>query len=159
MKTTRIFTLNIVVSVILFFWMQNSSAREVFNYRLLESGASDSELEALKHFNDNNGLVPGKYRVDIFMNNQHIARKDIIFAFDAKSQKLLPMLTKKDYVSMGVNGKASTTFLALADDAIVENIEDFIPSSSVQFQQESLRLSLSVPQIAMNSSAAGFIEG
>ncbi|WP_284960968.1 fimbria/pilus outer membrane usher protein [Citrobacter portucalensis] len=158
MKTTRIFTLNIVVSVILFFWMQNSSAREVFNYRLLESGASDSELEALKHFNDNNGLVPGKYRVDIFMNNQHIARKDIIFAFDAKSQKLLPMLTKKDYVSMGVNGKASTTFLALADDAIVENIEDFIPSSSVQFQQESLRLSLSVPQIAMNSSAAGFID-
>lgn len=158
MKTTRIFTLSIVASVILLAWMQNSSAREVFNYRLLESGASESELEALKHFSDNNGLVPGKYRVDIYMNNQHIARRDIIFAFDAKSQKLLPMLTKKDYVSMGVNGKASTTFLALADDAIVENIEDFIPSSSVQFQQESLRLSLSVPQIAMNSSAAGFID-
>ncbi|MDM2842886.1 fimbrial biogenesis outer membrane usher protein [Citrobacter portucalensis] len=158
MGATRTFTLNIIASVILLTWVQNSSAREVFNYRLLESGASESELEALKHFSDNNGLVPGKYRVDVYMNNQHIARRDITFVFDTKSQKLLPLLTKKDYVSMGVNSKASATFLALSDDATVENIENFIPSSSVQFQQDSLRLSLSVPQIAMNSSAAGFID-
>lgn len=158
MGATRTFTLNIIASVILLTWVQNSSAREVFNYRLLESGASESELEALKHFSDNNGLVPGKYRVDVYMNNQHIARRDITFVFDTKSQKLLPLLTKKDYASMGVNSKASATFLALSDDATVENIENFIPSSSVQFQQDSLRLSLSVPQIAMNSSAAGFID-
>lgn len=158
MRTTRTFTLNIIASVILLTWMHSSYSREVFNYRLLESGSSDSELEALKHFNENNGLVPGKYRVDIYMNNQHISRKDITFTFDTKSQKLLPMLTKRDYVAMGVNSKASAAFLALADDAAVENIEDYIPSSSVQFQQESLRLSLSVPQIAMNASAAGFID-
>lgn len=154
----RMSPITILIGVLLFGASRYSHAREVFNYRLLEGNASSSELEALKHFDNNNGSVPGKYRVDIYMNNQRIARRDVVFIFDAKIQKLMPELTKKDYVAMGVNGKASSAFLALTDDATVENIADYIPSSSATFQQESLRLSLSIPQVAMNSAAAGFID-
>ncbi|WP_350367279.1 fimbria/pilus outer membrane usher protein [Escherichia coli] len=138
--------------------LQNSYAREVFNYKLLETGASESELEAIKNFDSNDGLVPGKYRVDIFMNNQRITRKDVEFIFDKKEDKLLPILTKKEYIAMGVAETPSDSFASLAAENIINNIKDYIPLSSVRFEQNSLRLFFSVPQVAMSNTANGFID-
>lgn len=158
MNSLHLFCLNVFVTILPLTLLQNSYAREVFNYKLLEAGASESELEAIKNFDKNDGLVPGKYRVDIFMNNQRITRKDIVFVVDNKANKLLPLLTKKEYVSMGVTANSSVPFSKLATDDSVDNIENYIPFSSVRFEKNTLRLFLSVPQIAMNNAVNGYID-
>lgn len=158
MNSLHLFCLHVVVTIVPLTLLQNSYAREVFNYKLLESGASESELEAIKNFDKNDGLVPGKYRVDVFMNNQRITRKDIDFVVDDKANKLLPVLSKKEYIAMGVANSPSASFATLADDDIVTNLENYIPFSSVRFEQSSLRLYLSVPQLAMNNAANGYID-
>ena len=60
MNSLHLFCLHVVVTIVPLTLLQNSYAREVFNYKLLESGASESELEAIKNFDKNYGLVPGK---------------------------------------------------------------------------------------------------
>ncbi|ADO48929.1 fimbria/pilus outer membrane usher protein [[Enterobacter] lignolyticus] len=150
--------LNTITSLVLLACSSSAVAGEVFNLKLLQTGPGQADTQALKQFANNGGLIAGTYRVDITINRNRIDRKDVNFVYNAKLKQLFPEFTKADYVAMGVKADGSPAFHALASDAIVENLADYIPDSKVSFEENTLRLNISVPQIAVNANAMGYVD-
>ncbi|WP_082433409.1 fimbria/pilus outer membrane usher protein [Pseudomonas sp. NBRC 111130] len=110
---------------------------------LLESLASDQTL------------VPGRYRVSLLMNLDHLGQHELDFVAGADGQ-LHPCLPGPLLNDLGVK------LDALADpelpNATCVDLPAVIPGALISFESHELRLSISVPQIAMRREVAGSVD-
>jgi outer membrane usher protein FimD/PapC len=118
----------------------------------------NSAVADLSRFENSNGQVPGKYRVDIYINQQFISSEDVDFKADKKSQDdtgLSPCFTLTRLEAMGLNPNAFPALKALPADQCVPF--DAIPDGSTRFDFEHQKLDISIPQAGMKQSARGYI--
>jgi len=132
-------------------------ARDVFNYRALEVGLSEENRKALHQFTENDDLLPGKYRVDVYVNGFHVDNRDVDFSVDRVSKTLQPRLTKEDYIALGVKPEASEKFTEFHENTPIPLLADYIPQAHTEMQLDRLRLNISVPQVAMQPSAGNYV--
>lgn len=117
---------------------------------------------------EGDGQAPGTYRVDVYLNNNFVATRDVDFkAAAAKSPSanqngtgdgtgLTPCLTIKSLDAMGVNVQAFPALKTGTPDTCVD-IAQAIPAANTTLNFEQLRLDISVPQAAMNNRVRGYI--
>lgn len=106
----------------------------------------------LSHFEQGAEVLPGSYRVDIYLNGSYIATQDVAFKRQAQAGQepaLQPCLSADFLESIGVN-------LALFSPQPCVAIGSLADAAAV-FDVEKLRLDLSVPQAALKQSARGYI--
>lgn len=114
----------------------------------------------LSKFEKNGGQLPGTYRVDIYLNDQFFATKDVKFIIYEKKEQagLLPCLTKKNLITLGVNVQA---IQSLVDNPPAEDVcldlTALVPDASTNLDFEQQRLNISIPQIMLNNTARGYI--
>lgn len=113
-----------------------------FNPALLEHQGLDNEAIDLSAF-ENSRLLPGTYRVEIFLNNQPQETRDVSFR-QHNDHELLPCLSRDDLARYGVNVARYPT-LQTGDCADLTQISDAAARLDVNAQ----RLLLSIPQAAM----------
>ena len=131
-------------------------ADNYFNPAFL-SGDS-SAVADLSRFENSNGQAPGKYRVDISVNQQFVASEDVTFQADKKSLDdtgLTPCFTLARLEAMGLNKNAFPALKALPKDSCVPFAA--IPDASTRFDFEHQKLEISIPQAGMKQSARGYI--
>ena len=131
-------------------------ADNYFNPAFL-SGDS-SAVADLSRFENSNGQAPGKYRVDISVNQQFVESEDVTFQADKKSQDdtgLTPCFTLTRLEAMGLNKNAFPALKALPKDSCVPFAD--IPDASTHFDFEHQKLDISIPQAGMKQSARGYI--
>lgn len=115
----------------------------------------------LSHFEKGDSQAPGKYHVDIYLNDQFIDAEDVNFTAvkntkEAKDDTgLAPCFTRARLEGMGVNLKAFPELATLAQEQCVPF--SAIPDGATEFDFEHQRLNISVPQAAMKQSARGYI--
>lgn len=136
---------------------------------LMISGDSSS-VGDLSQFELEGSEPPGTYPVDIYMNGQKIANKDILFTLTSDrlsvdniktsdvhdSTGLTACLTKKDLVGMGVNLAPFDALNALASDKCLSPGK-YIPNAYTAFNFEKMRLDISIPQAALQKRPHGWI--
>lgn len=118
----------------------------------------NSAVADLSRFENSNGQAPGKYRVDIYINQQFISSEDVDFKADKKSQDdtgLSPCFTLTRLEAMGLNQNAFPALKTLAADQCVPF--DAIPDGSTRFDFEHQKLDVSIPQAGMKQSTRGYI--
>lgn len=133
--------------------------------------ASDAQLVAdLSRFEKSGAQLPGNYDVDIYVNQQLIEQRNIRFidvvshvnasgekAEDIKDKTgLMACLTRQDLTGFGVKAAALPASDEIADDACISP-GNVIPNAHTAFDFENMRLDISIPQVAMQNNARGYI--
>ncbi|MBG6036495.1 fimbrial biogenesis outer membrane usher protein [Proteus cibarius] len=103
---------------------------------------------------ENNEQLPGKYYVDIYVNTNLIGTKNIKFE-KIDNGKLMPCLSISDLAKFGVKTSEYKELETKGNNCI--NLSA-IPNAKSEFQFNSQRLYLSIPQIAMNNDPRGFVD-
>ncbi|WP_219495612.1 fimbria/pilus outer membrane usher protein [Proteus terrae] len=103
---------------------------------------------------ENNEQLPGKYYVDIYVNTNLIGTKNIKFE-KIDNGKLMPCLSISDLTKFGVKTSEYKELETKGNNCI--NLSA-IPNAKSEFQFNSQRLYLSIPQIAMNNDPRGFVD-
>lgn len=116
-----------------------------------------SAVASLKRFEKGSGHGPGKYRVDLYLNENFISTEDIEFKAPAeKKGDVIPCLTRVRLDALGVEMKAFPDIAALSPDDCVP-LTTMIPGARTDFDFEQQQLKISLPQAAMKQSARGYI--
>lgn len=140
------------------FWSQHGWAENYFNPAFLSDDAAS--VADLSRFEKGNQQPAGVYRVDIWRNDEFIGTQDMAFepaehtapAAGGLSPCVNPALIKR----LGIN---STAFPALAkyQDGSCIPLTTAIPGAEIAFDFASQKLAFSIPQVAMQNSARGYI--
>lgn len=113
------------------------------------SGALKSDLEAMLHEQD---VGPGRYLVEISLNRDYFAQRDLSFVPGDKGLKAC--LPQALLTEMGVK---LPPLQAPGIDEQCLDLPGLVQGASVNFDSRQLRLDISVPQIAMNRDARGYV--
>ncbi|MFP2238228.1 fimbrial biogenesis usher protein [Pseudescherichia vulneris] len=133
-------------------------AESYFNPAFLSDDAAG--VADLSRFEKGHQQPAGVYRVDIWRNEEFVGAQDLPFE-PADGTKpaaggLAPCLTPALLKRLGVN-TAAFPLLAKEDKDACVVLEKTIPGAEVLFDFAALKLSISLPQVAMFNSARGYI--
>ncbi|VXD00396.1 putative outer membrane protein [Enterobacterales bacterium 8AC] len=148
----------ILTSLLAAEFIKEAKAEDFFSpYSLDKRGMqSIADIDTLDVFAKQSGQMPGKYAVEVYLNNDFIELAEINFV-NADDGKLSPELTKKQWLDWGVNPNVSSELAGLADEAKIDKITHYIPDATVKFDFSQQKLLIGVPQIAIKSTARGYV--
>ncbi|HEF4759441.1 TPA: fimbrial biogenesis outer membrane usher protein [Pseudomonas putida] len=116
------------------------------------AGAGHLALQSLTY---EQSLGPGRYNVQIRLNQQYVGTHDIEF-IQGDSGSLIPCLTSTLLDQFGVN------IAGLAEPELLKkeclDLTRMIPGARAEFDAGQLQLTLSVPQIAMRRKVIGYVD-
>lgn len=119
------------------------------------TGAGQSAVD-VSRFEKGNPVLPGTYRVDVYLNEVRMDREDIVFRPIEGSDTALPCLSYNMLSSMGVDMSKLTPGVATPDNVCI-TIGDISPDASVNMDVGALRLDLSIPQDSLLKQARGYV--
>lgn len=134
-----------------------ASAEDEFNLRILELDTPLENTSTLKNFISNNSLLAGNYPTTIMWGKDVLDKRVIAFELSDDKQQLLPQLTKADLRELGVKVDTLPDMKDLGDEVVVGDIAHFIQDARYDFNQDNQTLSLVIPQIYRDQTAAGTI--
>ncbi|UNK24184.1 fimbria/pilus outer membrane usher protein [Yersinia intermedia] len=159
-KELRYLPLSLLISVALASggWGNMARAEDYFNpYSLDKRGMqSIADIDSLSVFSQSTGQLPGKYPVDVYINNDFIGLNEINFIADDRNQ-LVPELTRGQLIEWGVNSDSSPALSALSDDTNIISLGNYIPDATAKFEFAQQKLFINIPQVAMKTTARGYI--
>lgn len=118
-------------------------------------GTGTGEID-LSRFELGNPVLPGTYRVDLYVNGFHQSREEIAFVAGDPQASAHPCFSATLLDRSNVNlEKLAAAGIQLGGDCM--DVARLIPGAAVQFDVGSLRLDLSVPQIYMRRQARGYV--
>ncbi|MET3122724.1 outer membrane usher protein [Oxalobacteraceae bacterium GrIS 2.11] len=133
-----------------------------FNPAML-AGSGD-KIDVSK-FTRANVLAPGQYRVDVYINQQWLGRRDIEVKQINGSDSATVCITKTLLIQLGTNLAAlpptkENTELA-KDESAGNTCVDMalqIPDSAVEFDSGDLRVDVSIPQVYLTRISRGYVD-
>ncbi|HIE9359443.1 TPA: fimbrial biogenesis usher protein [Klebsiella quasipneumoniae subsp. similipneumoniae] len=132
----------------------SARAELYFNPRFLSD--DPSTVADLSAFENGQEVLPGTYRVDIYLNDSWMATRDVNFQVTKESSDLQPCLTRSQLSAMGVNTMVIAGMSVLSAKACVP-LTEMIKESTTKFDVGLQRLYVTVPQIYMGNNGRGYI--
>ncbi len=110
-----------------------------------------------------NAVLPGTYAVDLVVNNQPIARREVRFVADASNQRAHPCLTLSLLQAAGVDTHQLGLPATDAQDAQTQaeeciDLTRHIADAAVHYDAGEQQLTLSIPQAALRHTARGEVD-
>lgn len=128
-----------------------------FSTQFLKNGGSGIDLD---DFLRGSHVLPGSYRVDIYVNRNLSGRQDIAFDRSPRTGRVEACLKLDTLQALGLDIKALRD-AGKVDESLLQSCYDLpaqIEHSSVEYDAERLHLNISVPQAAMSRSARGYVD-
>ncbi|WP_458296246.1 fimbria/pilus outer membrane usher protein [Pseudomonas serbiensis] len=107
----------------------------------------------LQEFLRANSVLPGTYRVDVYVNRALSGRRDITFIPDSQSGLIEPCLSPDMLQNFGLDPK----YLTGAAQQECFDLAASIEFARVDYRPDALRLDISVPQAVMARSRRGYV--
>lgn len=126
----------------------------VFNEQFLDIGGEQSRAD-LSLFAFGNRVMPGSYLVDVSLNESSVGQSQVVFADQGEGKNAQACITRAMLEGWGVKVEVFPVLMAAGDQCV--DLAQAIPGSSVSYDGEKLRLTLSIPQAAMKRQARGAI--
>lgn len=124
-----------------------------YNTAFLYGMASAADLRTLLA---GTGVTPGIQRVDLYMNQLLAGRLDIEFAHNGKTDEVEPCFTAALLQQAGVDLAKLPNPPSPEESCL--RLAELIPDASVVYDQATLRLKASVPQMYMTAQRRGYID-
>ncbi|HEY5852009.1 MAG TPA: fimbria/pilus outer membrane usher protein [Lysobacter sp.] len=129
-----------------------------FDMSLLAGGNQQSA--DLSRFERGNVVMPGVYRLDLYLDNQWSGSSDVRFAApDADAASAVPCMTPELLGLLGLPvdrlDEAARARLQSGEGCLA--LSDLIPDATVAYDQAELRLDVTVPQAWLGYRARGYV--
>lgn len=115
----------------------------------------DAAAAALQALANEHELGPGRYLVELQVNHTRVGQLELDFAMDPQHNRLRPCL------SPALLEKQGLRLDALSDPALLEqpclDLATAVPGARVDFDSAALRVTVSIPQIALRRELIGYI--
>ncbi|MEX9810647.1 FimD/PapC N-terminal domain-containing protein, partial [Providencia stuartii] len=137
------------------FWAQPGYAELYFNPNFL---SDDPDAVAdLSRFEQGQEVLPGTYRVDIYLNDNFVASRDVQFVNAENDNAVLPCFTSAELMKMGVrllsvNGKDTNK---MAADEQCYALTLLVEGSTADYNNNTHRLDITIPQALMSKRLGG----
>ncbi|HCC7246629.1 TPA: fimbrial biogenesis outer membrane usher protein [Escherichia coli O141:H32] len=149
--------LAVIISICLAsaFWAQSGYAELYFNPNFL---SDDPDAVAdLSRFEQGQEVLPGTYRVDIYLNDKFVASRDVQFVNAENDNAVLPCFTSAELMKMGVrllsvNGKDTSK---MAADEQCYALTLLVEGSTADYNVNTQRLDITIPQALMSNRLSG----
>ena len=146
---------NLKLLVVLIFLLHRSdftSAEVYFHPSLIEKHGAEASDVDLSHFQNNQSLLPGKYRVDVFVNQKYKFSDEVDFTQGDDKSKLIPHFSQEQIKLLDFTSKVhvpteKTDFM----------VQDLVPDGVVNFDDKNLSVNLSIAQIYMVQYPQGYV--
>ena len=123
-----------------------------FNTAFIQGADQLADLEA---FLKGNSVVPGTYRVDIYINRSLSGRRDISFLPNPATGAVEACLSLEMLAQFGMDTSSLTDTDTAAGQCF--DLQAKVEFAHVEYQPASLRLNISIPQAMMLRSARGYV--
>ncbi len=137
-------------------WAVESAPVAVVKFNTAFIQGSDQPPE-LTEFLQANTVLPGTYRVDIYVNRALSGRRDIVFTRNAQSGRIEPCLTLEMLQGFGLDIERLQAGQPQQSPQTCYDLPAHIEFARVDYQPGALRLNISVPQAVMQRSARGYV--
>lgn len=130
-----------------------------FNPMFLKN--KDAEVD-LRFFEQSNGILPGTYSVDLYLNQRLERRQDITFQADEEAEHAdaQPVLTHGLLEQLGLNMERLKEEGIISADSVDADAVTLlrIDGASIEMDVASLSLYISVPQAYIKRRARGYVD-
>lgn len=130
---------------------QGETGAVTFNTAFIQGS---DEPPDLTEFLRANSVLPGTYRVDIYVNRALKGRRDILFSANQRSGLVEPCLTPEMLQVLGLD--LDRLPIRPSEQACVD-LASQVEFARVDYQPAALRVNISVPQAIMARSARGYV--
>lgn len=125
-----------------------------FNTAFIQGSDQPADLN---EFIRGNSVVPGTYRVDVYVNRTLSGRRDITFMQKAGSSQVEPCLSLEMLQAFGMDLERLQDKAVGGDPQGCFDLAGQVQFAHVEYQPAALRLNISVPQAYMARSARGYV--
>ena len=125
-------------------------ADDYFDPGFLNIAGDNSDVD-LSAFSQAGSIAEGEYTVSVFVNQQDSGQYTLNFVKNAQKQ-VVPEVTPAQLETWGVNVPQVPELKHLPKDLLLTDFSELIPDASVRLELGRLRLDISIPQVAMQSS-------
>ncbi|NBF05973.1 fimbria/pilus outer membrane usher protein [Pseudomonas sp. Fl5BN2] len=119
-----------------------------------------SRPESLQFLLAGNSVMPGTYRVDIYVNGDLNSRRDLDFSLNDAGDQVEPCLTlamlQEFAIDLGRLKDSAALEQARGESCI--KLVELIKEAEVEFDASRLRLNISVPQVYQVAGAQGYVD-
>lgn len=118
----------------------------------------DAQKVDISRFKYGNPVLAGEYNVDVYINGNWFGKKRMVFRSTEQNQNAFTCFTSNSLLEYGVkqdiliNRTESTTANACY------KIEEWVENAYYDFDTSRLRIDISIPQIALQKNAQGFVD-
>lgn len=110
----------------------------------------------LSRFEKGNPVMPGRYRVDLYVNDVRYSTQDVTFRGVEGSDVAQPCFTYDDILHMGVDtGKMASGVVNKGSNCITT--ADISPDAFAKMDMGTLHLNVSIPQASLLARARGYV--
>ena len=131
----------------------NNDGEYIFDQALFR-GQSDHQIKLLERLSEKEDILPGFYKVDVFVNKQIIERMDLKFVED-QQKNISPCFDLVAIEKLGISEQILINIKKQQDQCVL--LSNYIQSSSIDFNFEKLRLDISIPQNDMHNIPRGYV--
>lgn len=131
----------------------NNDGEYIFDQALFR-GQSDHQIKLLERLSEKEDILPGFYKVDVFVNKQIIERMDLKFVED-QQKNISPCFDLVAIEKLGISEQILINIKKQQDQCVL--LSNYIQSSSIDFNFEKLRLDISIPQNGMHNIPRGYV--
>lgn len=129
-----------------------------FNSAFLSRDGAPVEL---KYFEQGSSVAPGRYDVDIYLNQHLMVRQNIEFKAEGKDGEVKPIIPLGVLKTIGVDVTRLETeklIAAQSDDQAHVDVEALVPNAGVEFDVTALALQISMPQAYIKRQSRGYVD-
>ena len=144
------------IGVVALLFCDCALADDYFNPYALELSDPSAPALSLALFSHTGGQLPGRYHVDIYLNDREIDTRDV--SFIKQGDALQAELTVQQLRDMGVKVAAFPALDAMDGAAVVTDLGLYIPAAVTKLNFSEQRLDISIPQAALNVEAREFVD-
>lgn len=135
---------------------KTSGSATDFNPSFIFGDASHINLLRFKY---GNPILPGEYKLDVYINGSLLGRRDYFFKSVEADQNSTMCFTANDLMEYGVQADLiQKKQLQFTDRSPCNALDEWVKDAHYELIQENLRLDISIPQIALNKNVQGYID-
>lgn len=136
------------------FFSKNMTAKEAFYFNPAFLSDDPAMIADLSRFEKGSEHLPGKYRVDVFVNENPAGTHEFDFRVDEKNGDLYPCLNRDMFSEFNVD---PSVFKNIDVSQSCHKISDIVPDASSLPAFDKLRLDISIPQAWLRPEFRGYI--
>lgn len=127
-----------------------------FNSAFFSKAADGTPID-LSLFSKKNSALPGIYRVDVFINEKKIGRRDIELKTQADGE-VEPCFTEENLKDMSINMSLLEEKNKPTPNKACFILQSIIPEAKTDFDVSELNFNITVPQIYLREPARGYVD-